>query len=260
MTQITQESFACEDRRGQIFEKGLYLVTTGKPRTIHGGRQSKPSFLVLQCRQLCPAIAVGRLISVTDALNKVTTYAYDEVGNRISQTDANTPPRVTRFEYDELGRETKRILPRYGKTLDDRDLPVGVRWGVGGAIAQKFAKEGFFVVLTTRKAANAAGLDQAIREQGGASTIVEMDLVSDASIAKAFATETAVKVSSDALQVLGAQGYMMDHPLERHYRDVLCSRIHTPQDDATLLAAGRRSLAAAAPSSPDTPLDLRSPR
>ncbi len=39
------------------------------------------------------------------------------------------------------------------------------------------------------------------------------------SIAKAFATETAVKVSSDAMQVLGAQGYMQDHPLERHYRD-----------------------------------------
>ena len=39
------------------------------------------------------------------------------------------------------------------------------------------------------------------------------------SIAKAFASEVAVKVSSDALQVLGAQGYMMDHPLERHYRD-----------------------------------------
>lgn len=39
------------------------------------------------------------------------------------------------------------------------------------------------------------------------------------SVAKAFATEMAVKVSSDALQVLGAQGYMRDHPLERHYRD-----------------------------------------
>ena len=39
------------------------------------------------------------------------------------------------------------------------------------------------------------------------------------SIAKAYATEAAVRVSSDALQVLGAQGYMMDHPLERHYRD-----------------------------------------
>jgi alkylation response protein AidB-like acyl-CoA dehydrogenase len=39
------------------------------------------------------------------------------------------------------------------------------------------------------------------------------------SIAKAYATEVAVKVASDAMQVLGAQGYMMDHPLERHYRD-----------------------------------------
>jgi len=39
------------------------------------------------------------------------------------------------------------------------------------------------------------------------------------SAAKAFATEMAVKVSSDALQILGAQGYMRDHPLERHYRD-----------------------------------------
>jgi alkylation response protein AidB-like acyl-CoA dehydrogenase len=39
------------------------------------------------------------------------------------------------------------------------------------------------------------------------------------SIAKTYATEVGVKVSSDALQVLGAQGYMMDHPLERHYRD-----------------------------------------
>jgi len=39
------------------------------------------------------------------------------------------------------------------------------------------------------------------------------------SIAKAFATEMANRVASDALQVLGAQGYMRDHPLERHYRD-----------------------------------------
>jgi alkylation response protein AidB-like acyl-CoA dehydrogenase len=38
-------------------------------------------------------------------------------------------------------------------------------------------------------------------------------------VAKTVASEAAVKVASDALQVLGAQGYMKDHPLERHYRD-----------------------------------------
>jgi NAD(P)-dependent dehydrogenase (short-subunit alcohol dehydrogenase family) len=76
----------------------------------------------------------------------------------------------------------------HGKALDDRDLPVGVRWGVGGAIAQKFAQEGYFVVLTTRTSANAAGLAAAIRDQGGEAMVVELDLVSEASIAGAFAT------------------------------------------------------------------------
>ena len=83
------------------------------------------------------------------------------------------------------GRNTKLA---HGKTLDDRDVPVGIRWGVGGAVAQKFAFEGFHVVLTTRSAPNAKALDEAIRGQGGASSIVELDLVSEASIRKAFAS------------------------------------------------------------------------
>jgi NAD(P)-dependent dehydrogenase (short-subunit alcohol dehydrogenase family) len=83
------------------------------------------------------------------------------------------------------GRNTRLA---HGKALDDRDVPVGIRWGVGGAVAQKFAKEGFHAVLTTRTAANAKALDEAIRTQGGASSVVELDLVSEASIKKAFAT------------------------------------------------------------------------
>ena len=83
------------------------------------------------------------------------------------------------------GRNTKLA---HGKVLDDSDLPVGIRWGIGGALAQKFAQEGFLVVLTTRNRANAAALEQAIRAQGGDSMIVELDLVSPASISQAFAT------------------------------------------------------------------------
>ena len=62
-----------------------------------------------------------------------------------------------------------------------------MRWGVGGAIAQKFAQEGFLTVLTTRNAANAAALQAAIGEQGGESIIVELDLASRDSISNAFA-------------------------------------------------------------------------
>jgi NAD(P)-dependent dehydrogenase (short-subunit alcohol dehydrogenase family) len=76
----------------------------------------------------------------------------------------------------------------HGHSVDDSELPVGVRGGVGGAIAQKFASEGFFVVLTTRQEANASALLSAIREQGGEGMIVELDLSSADSVSSAFAT------------------------------------------------------------------------
>jgi NAD(P)-dependent dehydrogenase (short-subunit alcohol dehydrogenase family) len=88
-------------------------------------------------------------------------------------------------KWQSNGRNTVFV---HGKALDDSGLPVGVRWGVGGAVAQKFAQEGFFVVLTTRDRANASALAEAIEAQGGDCTIVELDLVSQDSIAKAFAT------------------------------------------------------------------------
>lgn len=83
------------------------------------------------------------------------------------------------------GRNTKLA---HGKVLDDTHLPLGVRWGIGGAVAQKFALEDFHVVLTTRNASNAAALASAIREQGGDCSVVELDLASEQSIAAAFGT------------------------------------------------------------------------
>ena len=76
----------------------------------------------------------------------------------------------------------------HGTDIDDSALPVGIRWGIGGAIAQKFAAEGFFVALTTRNTRNAMALEQAITDQGGGCMISELDLVSDHSISSAFET------------------------------------------------------------------------
>ena len=94
------------------------------------------------------------------------------------------------------GRNTKLA---HGKTINDADLPVGIRWGIGGAVAQKFAKEGFNVVLTTRNAANAAPLASAIEAQGGECMIVELDLVSESSITNAFDSVRAKLGNPDVL-------------------------------------------------------------
>lgn len=108
------------------------------------------------------------------------------------------------------GRNTRLV---HGKELDDSDLPVGVRWGVGGAIAQKFAQEGFFVVLTTRSTTNATLLDKAIRGQGGESMIVELDLTSSESIANAFA-QIRAQVGDPEVLVYNA-GYLEGRDLPR---------------------------------------------
>ena len=100
------------------------------------------------------------------------------------------------------GRNTKLI---HGSEIDDSDLPVGIRWGVGGAIAQKFAAEGFFVVLTTRTKANAAALQAAIVDQGGECMTVELDLVSAESIAAAFA---AIRQVGDPEVLVYNAGYL----------------------------------------------------
>lgn len=82
------------------------------------------------------------------------------------------------------GRMTALI---HGRQINDDNLPVGIRWGVGGAIAQKFAAEKFFTVVTTRTASNAAALVEAIKQNGGECIVVELDLSSEKSISKAFA-------------------------------------------------------------------------
>ena len=83
------------------------------------------------------------------------------------------------------GRNTKLA---HGAAVDDSDIPVGIRWGVGGAISQKFAQEGFFTVLTTRRRGNAASLLGAIADQGNDCMVVALDLSDPDSISSAFST------------------------------------------------------------------------
>jgi alkylation response protein AidB-like acyl-CoA dehydrogenase len=65
---------------------------------------------------------------------------------------------------------------------------------------------------------------------------------SESNIVKLTVTNNAVAVVEDALSLTSNHGLTRANPLERHYRDVLCGRVHTPQDDATRVNAGRLAL------------------
>lgn len=88
----------------------------------------------------------------------------------------------------------------FGKTIADFQ---GIQWEIA-----KLATEIEAARLLTYRAAMMAD-----DGQFGKSSVPQL------SIAKYFATELAVKASSLAVQLLGAAGYMEDHPVEMFYRD-----------------------------------------
>src|SRR6185436_11345081 len=50
------------------------------------------------------------------------------------------------------------------------------------------------------------------------------DVTKLAAMAKYYASEVAVKVANDAVQIFGGYGYIKDFPVEKHYRDAkLCT-------------------------------------
>ena len=64
----------------------------------------------------------------------------------------------------------------------------------------------------------------------------------EANLVKYTATNNAIAAVGHAMELVGNPGLSRANPLERHYRDVLCSRVHTPQNDTILSTAGRAAL------------------
>lgn len=63
-----------------------------------------------------------------------------------------------------------------------------------------------------------------------------------ANLVKHVANANAIQAVAIGLELTGNPGISRNNPLERHYRDVLCSRIHSPQADTVLVAAGKAGL------------------
>jgi alkylation response protein AidB-like acyl-CoA dehydrogenase len=94
-----------------------------------------------------------------------------------------------------------------------------------GAIAERIAINRRMILTTAAE-----------NDAGTVPSQVESGLV------KHVATENAIAAVECALKLAGNHGISRHNPLERHMRDVLCGRIHSPQEDTVLTAAGRAAL------------------
>lgn len=78
--------------------------------------------------------------------------------------------------------------------------------------------------------ANRSLLDAAAEGQTSASHAAQL---------KFLVTGNAIRAVELAIEASGNPGLSRQNPLQRHYRDVLCSRVHTPQNDAVLQGVGK---------------------
>jgi alkylation response protein AidB-like acyl-CoA dehydrogenase len=88
-------------------------------------------------------------------------------------------------------------------------------------------------MATQVAAARALYLDAAHRRDAGASYSKE------ASMAKLFCTDMAMRVTTDAVQVLGGAGYTQDFPVERYMREVKVMQIFEGTNQIQRLVIGR---------------------
>jgi alkylation response protein AidB-like acyl-CoA dehydrogenase len=63
--------------------------------------------------------------------------------------------------------------------------------------------------------------------------------LTEASMAKLFASEMAERVASKAIQIHGGYGYLADYPVEKIYRDVRVCQIYEGTSDIQRLVIAR---------------------
>ncbi len=81
----------------------------------------------------------------------------------------------------------------------------------------------------------------------------DADLTYFGAAAKAFASDAAMEITTDAVQLLGGAGYVVDHPVERMMRDAKITQIYEGTNQIQRLVMGRQSLAEASGDSTAVP-------
>ncbi|MDM0087610.1 MULTISPECIES: acyl-CoA dehydrogenase family protein [unclassified Variovorax] len=132
--------------------------------------------------------------------------------------------------YDGIARAGSDWLRRF---LHER-----VPSNLGAPLATVPRLQGIVGEIQTLLLVNRTLIDDAARRADAAATPDPLH----AQQVKHLVTGNAVRILELALSATGNHGLDRANPLERHYRDALCGRVHAPQADTVLLNAGKAAL------------------
>lgn len=176
----------------------------------------------------------------------------DKMGHRASNT--------AELHFDDLRVPAENLLGKEGlgfiialKTLDRTRAPVGAA-GVGVAraaleYAVDYAKTriqfgrpiALFQHLAFKIAQMATEIDAARYLVWRAAWLMDQEKPcgKESAMAKAFGSDVAMSVTTEALQILGGYGYMKDYPMEKLFRDAKLLQIYEGTNEIQRLVISR---------------------
>ena len=179
------------DSRGMtafVIEKGTKGLTSGKKEDKLGMRASETAELIFDNCRISNDNVLGNVGDGFIQAMKVLD------GGRISIAALSLG--IAKGAYNAALHYSKERV-QFGKPISHFQ---GIAFKLADMATEIEASE-----LLTYQAANKKNLGERMTLQGA--------------MAKYFSSEVAVKVSNDAVQVLGGYGYTKDFPVERYYRD-----------------------------------------
>ncbi len=184
----TGEARTKDNSTAFIVERGIAGFSGGKKENKLGMRASETAEMIFDNCRISDANRIGEIGAGFKQAMKVLD------GGRISI--ASLSLGIAKGAYD--------AAVKYAKERHQFDKPIGSFQGISFKLAD----------MATDIAASELLIDQACYLKNN-----HLPMTKEAAMAKYFASETAVKCSTEAVQIFGGNGYSKDFPVEKFYRD-----------------------------------------
>lgn len=238
--------------RTRAERKGDRYVLNGTKQFITSGRNAEVAIVIAVTDPEAGKKGLSAFIVPTDTPGYRVAGLEDKLGQRLSDTAQIV------FEDMELPADLRLGAEGAGYRIALANLEGGrigiAAQSVGMAraafeAARDYAREreSFGVPLIEHQAVAFRLADMATQIEAARLMVLEAAALRDdgepaitnASMAKLFASEMAERVCSDAIQIFGGYGYVSDFPVERIYRDVRVCQIYEGTSDMQRLVISR---------------------
>lgn len=204
--------------------KGItaFLIDTSKPGFVRGKKEPK---LGIRASATSEIMFDNYEVPVENVLGEVGS------GFKIAMTVLDAGRIGIASQAQGIAEAAYEAAVAYAKTRTAFGGPIGQFQ----MIQQKIADMKTRIEASRALIFNAVLAKQRSKRDGGRYTL-------EASMAKLFASETAMFVTDEALQIHGGMGYSKELPVERYYRDARITRIYEGTSEVQRMVIARNEL------------------